>query len=661
MTDNQHSRPPVSSDTSTQECKDLPPVLAGPILRRSEPKRLVLWLLASRPLSLQLHLSYKQHFQDRVEYQLTLDTDRCQQIPLGQHAWLHLIEVHLERPLPQDEVIEYDLEILDSEPHSLIAQWAPHLLYPGQQRPNFCLRSRVDHLLHGSCRKPHHPSGDGLLQVDRILFEHQHHPQTRPALLMMSGDQIYADDVAGPMLAAIHELIAVLGLYDEYLEGACIHTSQALYQHPASYYRREDLLPAYQSSEEVRERFFGGVRKPIFTTANAHNHLISLAEVIAMYLLVWSPIPWQLISQRPPQLPKKLQHQYQQEQQEIQRFVSGLPQVARALAHIPCLMIFDDHDVTDDWNLSASWEQTAYQHAFSRRIVGNALLGYLLCQGWGNAPEHFTSDLKAVKTLFSTQDGYLNQSAQDQLVDRLLKVKHWHYSLPTQPPIIVLDTRTRRWHDDDYLSRPSGLMDWEALCELQNELLDQPNAIIISAAPMFGVKLIEAVQKIFTWAGYPLLVDAENWMAHSGAAKVMLNIFCHSRTPANYLILSGDVHYSFTYQVLIRRRDLEGPHIWQVTSSGIKNEFPTRLLACFDHLNRWLYSPRSPLNWFTKRRRLEVNPCPPDSAPSGRRLWNQAGIGQVHLDTEGCPIQIHQCNTDGTKTSFIQNISKKCH
>ncbi|XOT97653.1 alkaline phosphatase family protein, partial [Alcaligenes pakistanensis] len=66
------------------------------------------------------------------------------------------------------------------------------------------------------------------------------------------------------------------------------------YRHPASYYRRADLLPAFKSNEALRERFFGGVEKPIFTTANAHNHLVTLAEVFAMYLLVWSPIPWQI-------------------------------------------------------------------------------------------------------------------------------------------------------------------------------------------------------------------------------------------------------------------------------------------------------------------------------------------------------------------------------
>ncbi len=88
------------------------------------------------------------------------------------------------------------------------------------------------------------------------------------------------------------------------------------------------------------------------------------------------------------------------------------------------------------------------------------------------------------------------------------------------------------------------------------------------------------------------------------------------------------MHYSFVYEVLIRHRKA-GPRIWQITSSGIKNEFPKTLLEWFDRLNRWLYSPRSPLNWFTKRRRMRIVPYTPEHAEAGERLWNSAGIGQV--------------------------------
>jgi hypothetical protein len=615
-----------------------PAVLAGPLLRRLEPHRLVFWLVGSRELAptLKLHVAGQARL-------VTLDQGQCQVVPVGRHAFIHLIDVPLDDALPEDVEIGYDLLI---DGHG-IADWAPHLLYANAHGPTFVLHSRIRQLVHGSCRKPHHRADEGLLCVDRLLAGAPT-PTERPALLMMSGDQIYADDVAGPMLRAIHALVERLGLFDESLEGAVVDDSASLYGHRASYYHRADLLPALESNETLRERFFGGAKKPIFTSSTADNHLVTFAEVIAMYLLVWSPTPWTLIAPQPPQLGADEQRRYAREQVQIERFRDGLPGVARVFAHLSTLMIFDDHDITDDWNLSAQWEETAYGHPFSKRIIGNALLAYLLCQGWGNQPQVFGDLLSQTQTLTAhALDNCLDATRQDELLETLLTFQHWHYVLPTTPALVVLDTRTRRWRSEFTLKQPSGLLDWEALSELQQALLDHPSAIIVSPAPIFGVKLIETVQKVFSWCGYPLLVDAENWMAHRGAAQVILNIFRHSRTPGNYVILSGDVHYSFVYEVLIRHRNA-GPKIWQITSSGIKNEFPPRLLEWFDRLNRWLYSPRSPLNWFTRRRTMQVVPHIPEHAEAGERLWNSAGIGQVFFNEQGQPEAIYQHNADGT-------------
>lgn len=625
----------------------LPTVLAGPLLRRAEPRRLVFWLVATRPLQPVLLLEA-----DGQAQRHGLNARQCRILAVGRHAHVHLIDLRLVAPLPQDTPIAYDL-LIDGQG---IAEWAPHLLYGEATRPDFVLRSRIDHLLHGSCRKPHHPAPDGLLCADRLLAERPL-PEQRPALLMLSGDQIYADDVAGPMLCAIHSLIERLGLYGEYLEGAVVGDSEALYQHPASYYRRADLLPALESNETLRERFFGGARKPIFTSSNAENHLVTLAEVLAMYLLVWSPLPWTLVAPQMPALGTSEAERYHHEATRLEGFVAGLPGVARVLAHLPTLMIFDDHDVTDDWNLSAQWEQTAYGHPFSRRIIGNALLAYLLCQGWGNDPDAFDELQEDLAALCASTDphGRLDSTQLDGLIGRMLAFNGWQYELDTQPPLRVLDTRTRRWRSEVDLKRPSGLLDWEALCELQQALLGHPSAIVVSPAPVFGVKLIEAVQRVFTWLGHPLLVDAENWMAHRGAAQVILNIFRHSRTPGSYTILSGDVHYSFVYRVLIRHRQ-QGPQIWQITSSGVKNEFPHRLLDLFDRLNRWLYAPRSPLNWFTQRRSMKVVPHTPAHSRAGERLWNGAGLGQVFFDAEGRPTRVFQLNANGTApTEFLED------
>ena len=175
--------------------------------------------------------------------------------------------------------------------------------------------------------------------------------------------------------------------------------------------------------------------------------------------------------------------------------------------------------------------------------------------------------------------------------------------------MVVLDTRTRRWRSESKMNKPSGLMDWEALIEFQQELMYQDKVIVVSAAPIFGVKFIEALQKSMTMMGQPLVIDAENWMAHRGSANTLLSIFTHTKTPSNFVILSGDVHYSFAYDVKLRFRR-SSPNIYQITSSGFKNQFPEPLLGCCDHIDRVLYSPSSPLNFFTKRKRLKVKKAP---------------------------------------------------
>ncbi|WP_250461966.1 alkaline phosphatase family protein [Microbulbifer litoralis] len=630
----------------------LPPVLAGPIVRRATADGLALWLVTSVAATLRLRLTAAGSSMER-----DLDGEEVRRIPFGERAFLCLVQVAFDEPVPEGSLVGYDLGLASADGAgdalAWIRDWAPHLCRPGVSHPDYVVKQRLDRVFHGSCRRPHHPAGDGLVRVDAEVAAAGDDVEARPALLLLTGDQVYVDDVAGPTLSAIHQLIERLGLFEERVPDAEVADSRVLRADSRTFYHRHQLLPATERNVALVERFFGGARKPVFSSANARNHLISLAEVMAMYLLAWSPVCWRLVDLALPSLAAQEADDYRRERQCIERFIDELPRAARALAHIPTYMIFDDHDVTDDWNLSALWETTVYEHAFSRRIVGNALIGYLLCQGWGNEPAAFGELLPQVADLVREvdADGFLPERTHDELVDALLRFGRWHYRLPTSPPVVVLDTRTHRWRSEIAPGRPSGLMDWEALTEFQQSVMGESAVIVVSPAPMFGVKLIEVLQQLFTFIGRPLVVDAENWMAHRGAASVLLNIFGHSGTPETFVVLSGDVHYSFAYDVRLRHRSAS-PRIWQVTSSGIKNEFPQRLLEFLDRLNRWLYAPRSPLNWFTKRRRMRISPRLPTGREAGERLWNQSGIGLVELDGRGAPSAIRQLNAGSGGTRF---------
>lgn len=640
----------------------LPKIIAGPILRQMTPNKVVLWLVCSQEQTLYARVAQHKQQESKV-----FPPQHSGHIQLGQHAHMHLLEIPLEQTLEYDTWAQYDIGLETQQGIQWLKQTLPDLCYEGESQPHFLLKSRMNQVLHGSCRKPHYTTedesrlqgnNDGLISVDQIIEtarQQRNNLDAQPAILLMSGDQVYVDDVAAPMLHAIHQVIALLGLHDEQLEGAIVHDSCELYVSSQTYYGRAHLLPDDEANVELQRRFFRGAKKPIFTTANADNHLITLAEVIAMYLLVWSPQLWSLLTldKIPQCLEPEQQCNYQDELEEIQRFQANLSQVQRALAAIPTYMIFDDHDVTDDWNLTRAWEETAYGHPFSKRIIGNALMAYFLCQAWGNATEHFPTQLtQDIQQFFKKP----NPQQHNQLIDQLLAFDHWHYGIDTKPYIVVLDTRTQRWWSESRPNRPSGLMDWENLTKLQMELLDKDEVILVSAAPIFGVKLIEVVQSIFTYFGHALTVDAENWMAHPGSGNTILNIFRHARTPQNFIILSGDVHYSFVYDVALRHYKTN-PNIWQITSSGIKNEFPHRLLRLFDRLNRILFSANSPLNKLTRRRAMKIQQRRPSNY-QGRyqhqRLLNSNSIGRVWIDNEGKPYQIETVKTNGEIVQYLE-------
>lgn len=618
----------------------LPLILAGPMLRHCDATHFTLWFVSREPLTdLTLRLG---------EHEFPLQDADVHYVPLGQHAHQYLIMLSRPELLTPNRVTNYQVSAAQ---HGDIFAAISQLNYGDASSPSVRFIPELTQVFHGSCRNPHHHSDDALVAADTYLAKRIDTgvADDRPALIVMSGDQVYIDDVAGPMLNAIGQVIDLLGLQHEQFEGANIASSETLHYQPADLYQRhKNLLPHTQyPAKTALWRWYRN--HPIFTSSIAENHLVSLNEIIALYLLTWSPELWELVN-----IPKDVDGltpannaRWQNEWQHLLGFKAGLTQVRRFMAHIPVYMMFDDHDVTDDWNLTAKWELAAYEHAFSKRIIGNALIGYTLFQGLGNAPDKFADEIRPLLDAFFAQP---QSESQDLLIDELLKFEQWHYTLATSPKLVVLDTRTRRWRSESNLAKPSGLMDWEALMDLQQELLGQSKVIIVSPAPMFGVKLIEAVQRTATLMGASLLVDAENWMAHPGAANALLSIFMHRKTPEEFVILSGDVHYSFSYDISIRFRR-SSPNIYQITCSGIKNHFPEKLLPIFDKLNGWFYGHFSPLNLLTKRKRMSLRGRRPNGAPS-KRLVNKSGIGILELADDGAPTKIAVLHGDMGETLF---------
>jgi hypothetical protein len=589
-----------------QEHPALPLILAGPILRKTTLKEVNLWLVSSSAIDLTPVFS--------LQSDLTLplvSQNKHQVIKVSNKLFIHLLTCcPQDLEFPVDQLVHYSLDIQSEEgasKQSLLAL-LPDMFYPEQSSLSFFIPSEVSSLFFGSCRNPHHPSKDTFVVADAHIEKHLIDLKQRPCVLLHGGDQVYVDDIGGPTLKAIHRLISILGLVDESLPDTITNHTDCLYNDEKTFYNRQSILPKVTFKSRKLFSKLAPFRRtmPVFSSVKAENHLISIAEFICLYLLVWSPECWRLVERETNNLPSGLNRahkiKFKQELMALRAFIDGLGQVRRMMAHISNYMIFDDHDVTDDWNLTAQWEQNVYSNPFSKRVISNALLSYWIFQGWGNTPERFDEDFVGlIEQVVSTNE----KQKVEQLEKTLLEYAHWHYEIDLNPVMVVLDTRTHRWRSERSMKNPSGLLDWERLSELEDVLINKEAGIIVSPAPIFGVKFIETIQRVFTFFGHELTVDAENWMAHPGSAKKLLRIFRRIDTPDEIIVLSGDVHYSFCFSAKQRFRE-NATTIWQLTSSGFKNEFPLPLIKTFDLLERMLYFAASPFNIFTKRRTLQI-------------------------------------------------------
>lgn len=90
---------------------------------------------------------------------------------------------------------------------------------------------------------------------------------------------------------------------------------------------------------------------------------------------------------------------WQSKEAEIKRveeFRRDLPAARRAMANMPNIMTFDDHDITDDWYLTGRWTKRSLGTRLGKTIISNGLLAFALFQAWGNDPMAWSGNALAL-------------------------------------------------------------------------------------------------------------------------------------------------------------------------------------------------------------------------------------------------------------------------
>ena len=652
----------------------LPVILAGPILRRVEPTLVAVWVALSAPRTVELALWVGE---TTVPTSGTFfgsagaaHSHSSASIRIGEKLHIALVSIDLTAsPLIPGTTYAYNLSFSGSGSQDLstenyLVDEGPVLeptrlalgYFPGQL-PTFALPPDAIenlHIVHGSCRKAHGPGKDGLAQLDKLIERTRNQPLKRPHQLFLTGDQIYADDVPMMLLPQLTAAANALLRVTEKLPlkmGSGVQQFDATAANFPTTWRQELILQqAKMSSHE------------------ASSHLMSFGEFCAMYLFYWSNVLWDSFATKETLFPQysdatksfqdaativnglpahlrglypeatrtkqidtrnKLRDDYDEQLEAVKAFKKSIPQVRRALANVPTYMIFDDHEVTDDWYLTRNWRDMVLTSPLGVSILRNGLLSFALFQGWGNDPRHFeTGDhanlLTQAQALFPATGGPVTAVANQ--IDTLFGFAgtpqiNWHFTVPTGPTkTIVLDTRTRRSYDNGRYG-PPGLISTASLEEqIPASLAPSPGAelvFVVSPAPVIGLAIIEELAQPIGARGYSdffmstilrqtpevsgyMEFDMEAWSLNSASFEALLARFNDLK---KVVILSGDVHYAYSAQMDYWKRGQPAPtRFVQCTASALKNEWgskPKRALETVkgQQILHDAFYPMSRLGW----------------------------------------------------------------
>lgn len=311
-------------------------------------------------------------------------------------------------------------------------------------------------------------------------------------------------------------------------------------------------------------------------------------------------------------------------------FVQGLPKVRRALANIATYMMFDDHEVTDDWHLTREWVHRSYSLPMGRRVMQNALSAFAVFQAWGNTPERFEPNQPGGKLLAALKtwiDDKCKNSTVEETIANALKIPfgdtqiakfqqigkgdglpeifdkpiiwNFRYEHPKYE-VLALDARTFRSFPNT-LYRPSEHLSKKAI-DAQLPAASVPTDLTIVISPC-NVVTIPMFRNFLTTVALPhiqiftkwkekrfrmLAYDpdqADSWEIGSPVFEYLVKRLAarafkretENLRQSRVLILSGDVHFSYAGRMAYwadensatDRKEMTVAHL---TASGFKNE-----------------------------------------------------------------------------------------
>ncbi|MDX6520103.1 MAG: hypothetical protein QOF08_708 [Gaiellales bacterium] len=270
------------------------------------------------------------------------------------------------------------------------------------------------------------------------------------------------------------------------------------------------------------------------------------------------------------------------------------PDIRWLLSTVPSVMVFDDHDVIDDWNISWQWLQEMRAQPWWQARITGAFMAYWIYQHIGNLPPPELAGEAMYRTAVSAKgDVGAQLEAFAERADRESAATRWACLRDFgRSRVLVVDSRAARVLDDDH----RDLIDedeWAWIAARSREPVD--HLVIVSSLPVFmspGIHYFEAWNEAVcagVWgraaAGVGERIrralDLEHWSAFQSSFVRMVQLIRDVATaeggapaPASITVVGGDIHNAYVAEVSLGRLDADRSRVHQVVCSPFRNPLP---------------------------------------------------------------------------------------
>ncbi|MGI5395147.1 alkaline phosphatase D family protein [Streptomyces sp. CA-251251] len=275
------------------------------------------------------------------------------------------------------------------------------------------------------------------------------------------------------------------------------------------------------------------------------------------------------------------------------------PDVRWLLSTVPSCMIFDDHDVIDDWNTSAAWLADMRATDWWNERILSGLMSYWVYQQLGNlSPDELAADpLYAV--VREADDGTEALRSFAARADADPASVRWSYRRDFgRVRLLMVDSRAARVLDEDH----RAMLDPGEDAWLREQVMDDRDSydhlLIGTSLPWLLPHLVHDVEawnaaicageRGARWARQGEKIrrgaDLEHWAAFPASFDALADLIAEAGTgpgaPATVSVLSGDVHHAYVAEPSWPGRTPDA-RVAQLTCSPVHNSVPLSIRLGF--------------------------------------------------------------------------------